>query len=66
MLQGKLHVDVGFWGGLVPGNSGNTAELQGMLDAGALGLKCFLAPSGECGIRAMYSIMKVMRNHISF
>ena len=45
-MQGKLHVDVGMWGGLTPQNSGNPAQLQGMLDAGALGLKCFLSPSG--------------------
>ena len=40
---GKCHVDVGFWGGVVPGNTG---ELRGMHDAGALGFKCFLVPSG--------------------
>jgi allantoinase len=36
-------VDVGFWGGVVPGN---TAELAPMLDAGVVGFKCFLVPSG--------------------
>src|SRR5215203_6014905 len=36
-------VDVGFWGGVVPGN---TAELAGMFDAGVVGFKCFLVPSG--------------------
>ena len=40
---GKCHVDVGFWGGVVPGNTG---ELRKMHDAGALGFKCFLVPSG--------------------
>src|ERR1044072_5306764 len=25
--QGKLHVDVGFWGGVVPGNTGELAKL---------------------------------------
>jgi allantoinase len=40
---GKLWVDVGFWGGVVPGNS---AELQPLWDAGVFGFKCFLAPSG--------------------
>ena len=39
----KCHVDVGFWGGVVPGNTG---ELRKMHDAGALGFKCFLVPSG--------------------
>src|SRR5437764_3778328 len=32
--EGQLHVDVGFWGGVVPGN---TAELPGLAGAGALG-----------------------------
>ncbi len=40
---GKCHVDVGFWGGVVPGNTG---QLRKMHDAGALGFKCFLVPSG--------------------
>ena len=40
---GKLHVDVGFWGGVVPGN---TAEMRGLADAGVWGFKCFLVPSG--------------------
>jgi allantoinase len=41
--RGRAHVDVGFWGGLVPGNS---AELRGLHDAGVFGFKCFLLPSG--------------------
>ncbi|HND34931.1 MAG TPA: amidohydrolase family protein, partial [Myxococcota bacterium] len=40
---GKLHVDVGFWGGVVPGN---VAELGPMVRAGALGFKCFTCFSG--------------------
>ena len=40
---GKLSVDVGFWGGVVPGN---TAELCALWDAGVFGFKCFLVPSG--------------------
>jgi allantoinase len=39
----KCWVDVGFWGGVVPGN---TAELPPMHEAGVLGFKCFLLPSG--------------------
>jgi len=38
-----LRVDVGFWGGVVPGNTG---ELAGLLADGVLGFKCFLVPSG--------------------
>ena len=40
---GKCFVDVGFWGGVVPGN---TTDLQPLWEAGALGFKCFLVPSG--------------------
>jgi allantoinase len=41
--RGRCHVDVGFWGGVVPGNSG---ELEALVDAGVRGFKCFLVPSG--------------------
>jgi allantoinase len=40
---GQLHVDVGFWGGVVPGNAG---DLAGLATAGALGCKAFLVHSG--------------------
>ncbi|MGH9712414.1 MAG: allantoinase AllB [Candidatus Acidiferrales bacterium] len=40
---GKLWVDVGFWGGVVPGNN---AELRPLWEAGVFGFKCFLVPSG--------------------
>jgi allantoinase len=40
---GKLSVDTGFWGGVVPGN---VAELKPLWDAGIFGFKCFLVPSG--------------------
>jgi allantoinase len=40
---GKLWVDAGFWGGVVPENSG---ELQALWEAGVFGFKCFLVPSG--------------------
>ena len=36
-------IDVGFWGGVVPGNTG---ELARMFAAGVVGFKCFLVPSG--------------------
>ncbi|GAA4620522.1 allantoinase AllB [Saccharopolyspora hordei] len=39
----KAHVDVGFWGGAVPGN---LAELRGLHEAGVFGFKCFLLHSG--------------------
>lgn len=40
---GQLHVDVGFWGGAIPGNTGALATLH---DAGVFGFKCFTSPSG--------------------
>jgi allantoinase len=40
---GRVWVDVGFWGGVVPGN---TADLEPLARAGVLGFKCFLCPSG--------------------
>jgi allantoinase len=40
---GKLWVDVGFWGGVVPGTE---HELSPLWDAGVFGFKCFLVPSG--------------------
>jgi len=40
---GACHVDVGLWGGVVPGNTG---ELAGLLADGVLGFKAFLVPSG--------------------
>jgi allantoinase len=41
--DGKLTVDVGFWGGVVPGN---TSELAKLWEAGVVGFKCFLIHSG--------------------
>jgi allantoinase len=42
--DGRCHVDVGFWAGVVPGNLGELASLH---EAGVLGFKCFLADSGS-------------------
>jgi allantoinase len=41
--EGQCHVDVGFWGGVVPGNIGALAALRA---AGVMGFKCFLLDSG--------------------
>lgn len=41
--QGQCWVDVGFWGGVVPGNA---SQFGPMFEAGVLGFKCFLVPSG--------------------
>ncbi|KTR39684.1 allantoicase [Curtobacterium oceanosedimentum] len=41
--EGRVAVDVGFWGGAVPANAGARGPLH---DAGVFGFKCFTAPSG--------------------
>ncbi|MFC4119471.1 allantoinase AllB [Nonomuraea zeae] len=41
--RGQCHVDVGFWGGAVPGNAKDLAPLR---ERGVYGFKCFLSPSG--------------------
>jgi len=41
--RGRCSVDVGFLGGVIPGNAGELAALH---EAGVLGFKCFLVPSG--------------------
>lgn len=40
---GKICTDVGFWGGIIPGNE---HELKPLLSHGVVGFKCFLCPSG--------------------
>jgi allantoinase len=41
--EGQIHVDVGFWGGAIPGNSDKLPELHA---AGVFGFKAFLTDSG--------------------
>ena len=63
---GACSVDVGFWGGVVPGN---TSELKEMEAAGVLGFKAFLAPSGvpefeavsEADLRAALPVLRELR-----
>lgn len=43
--QGKCWVDVGFYGGIIPGNAG---ELKGLVEGGVRGFKGFLIDSGVC------------------
>jgi len=43
VADGKAHVDVGFWGGALPGN---LKHLRPLHDAGVFGFKAFLSPSG--------------------
>jgi allantoinase len=59
----KLHVNSGFWGGIIPGN---TADLLPLAKAGVLGFKAFLTHSGidefpnadEATLRAAYEALK--------
>ncbi|MFF3462505.1 allantoinase AllB [Streptomyces sp. NPDC002619] len=39
----KAHIDVGFWGGALPGN---VKDLRPLYEAGVFGFKAFLSPSG--------------------
>ncbi|MBL7940028.1 MAG: allantoinase AllB [Flavobacteriales bacterium] len=41
--KGKLHVNVGFYGGVIPSN---IDDLDGLLNAGVFGIKAFLTHSG--------------------
>ena len=41
--QGKLNVNVGFYAGLIPGNA---SHLEALINAGVVGVKCFLTHSG--------------------
>ena len=63
VATGQLHVDVGFWGGVIPGNTGELAELAA---GGALGCKAFLVHSGieefpnvtEADLRAAMPVLR--------
>lgn len=41
--EGKLHINCGFWGGIVPDNADN---LEPLLQSGVFGIKAFLVDSG--------------------
>lgn len=41
--KNKLHTNVGFWGGIVPGNEN---EIEGLIEKAVLGFKAFLTHSG--------------------
>ncbi len=61
--EGKLHINSGFWGGIVPSN---TADLVPLAKAGVLGFKAFLTHSGidefpnvdEQTLCAAYEVLK--------
>lgn len=61
----QLFVDVGFWGGVVPGNA---AELGPLAEAGVLGCKAFLVHSGIAEFpnateNDLRQAMPVLRDH---
>jgi allantoinase len=63
--QGRCHVDVGFWGGVVPGN---TPDLPALAEGGVLGCKAFLVHSGiddfpNATARDLAEAMPVLRDH---
>jgi allantoinase len=43
VAESQAYVDVGFWGGAIPGNA---AQLKPLHEAGVFGFKCFLLHSG--------------------
>jgi allantoinase len=60
--KGQCSVDVGFWGGVVPGND---KELAGLVADGVRGFKCFLVDSGVeefgwCGERELAIAMPIL------
>ncbi|GGD66910.1 hypothetical protein GCM10007269_07630 [Microbacterium murale] len=62
VAEGRVFVDVGFWGGVIPGN---IAELAPLHDEGVYGFKCFLLPSGvdefpEVSVAEMREAMAVL------
>jgi allantoinase len=63
-VRGLLAVDVGFWGGVVPGNA---TELGMLAERGMLGAKCFLCHSGidefpRCTRADLEDAMPVLRD----
>ena len=61
--RGQCRVDVGFWGGVIPGNLDQLAPLH---EAGVLGFKCFLSDSGAEGFppvdtRQLTAALRVLR-----
>ena len=47
LTEGRVHIDVGLWGGAIPQNTTeDRLGLRHLLDEGARGFKCFLVPSG--------------------
>lgn len=50
--RGQCHVDVGFYGGIVPGNDQDLIPLH---KAGVKGFKCFMVDSGVCASLVLFT-----------
>jgi allantoinase len=61
--DGQCAVDVGFWGGAVPGNEG---ELRALHEAGVFGVKCFMIDSGVPEFPALTSPGAALREVAAF
>lgn len=63
--KGKTHVNCGFWGGVVPGN---TKDLEELLRRGVFGLKAFLTHSGiedfpNTGEEQLYKVLLLLKKY---
>ena len=61
--DGRCAVDVGFWGGAIPGNE---RELRALHEAGVFGVKCFLLDSGVPEFPALPDPRGALRELASF
>jgi allantoinase len=61
--ENQLHVNCGFWGGVIPGNE---KQLDELLRSGVFGLKAFMAPSGiddfpKSRLKELLNAMEVLK-----
>lgn len=64
-MQGKLHANIGCWGGVVPGN---LEEIEWLIRNGVLGFKAFLTHSGidefpNVGEQELRQAMEIIGHH---
>jgi allantoinase len=63
--RGKLHVNCGFYGGIVPGN---LSDIEGLINKGVFGIKAFLTHSGidefpNVGAKELDDIMPLLAKY---
>ncbi len=63
--KNNIHVNCGFWGGVIPGNEN---DLEALLNSGVLGLKAFLTHSGidefpDTNAEQLRNAMKILKKH---